>query len=246
LFYNGYHILIYKQVVTAHWIGDQVLISSGQQPSLYFDYSGFPEESYRYSYNAPGCPELADRISGLLEASSIPNQKDSKRGWDHGVFVPLMLLYPEANIPVVALSLHRSFDPDMHIRIGEAIAPLRKEGVLIIGSGYTFHNFDYFFARGAKRSEGLEHSKQFNNALVDALTNPSTSDEEKREALRGWSRLPSARACHPDRAEEHLIPLHVIAGAGLSNSGDNRISECRLVGPPSLSDQFAVSNFEWR
>ena len=117
-------------VVTAHWIADTVSVTSGAAHPLMFDYGGFPPETYKYQYNAPGSPELADSVCNLLAASNIPCKKDPKRGWDHGTFVPLMLMYPAADIPVVAMSLHASLDPETHIKLGEALQPLRDDGKL--------------------------------------------------------------------------------------------------------------------
>jgi aromatic ring-opening dioxygenase catalytic subunit (LigB family) len=244
---NLYDYLI---VISAHWITDQISISSSSSHQLLFDYGGFPSETYKYKYPAPGSPEIAHSIYNLLSNANIPCVKDHKRGWDHGVFVPLMLMYPEANIPVVAMSLHSSLDPELHIRIGQTLSTLRDQGVLIIGSGYSFHNFDYFFASTkSKRSEGLQHSFNFNNYLVDSLTSDNLSLEERHNRLINWSSAPSGTAAHKLGQEEHLIPLHVIAGAG----GSDR---CSVVGGQSctnnLEDQnsslppLATSNFEWR
>jgi 4,5-DOPA dioxygenase extradiol len=115
-------------LVTAHWIADTVTVSSGATHPLLFDYGGFPPQTYKYRYDAPGSPELAESVCKLLAAGNIPCKKDPKRGWDHGTFVPLMLMYPDADIPVVALSLQTSLDPEFHIRVGEALQPLRDDG----------------------------------------------------------------------------------------------------------------------
>jgi aromatic ring-opening dioxygenase catalytic subunit (LigB family) len=151
-------------IISAHWIADVVSIGSGETHSLLFDYSGFPPETYTYTYPAPGSPDLACRVAELLSAYGVPTRLDPSRGWDHGTFVPLKLMFPHADVPVVALSLHSSLDPDLHINMGRALAPLRSEGVFIIGSGMSFHNFAYFFTRdSAIKALGVQHSYQFNN-----------------------------------------------------------------------------------
>jgi len=203
--------------VTAHWICKDVCISSGSSHPLLFDYGGFPPESYKYQYNAPGNPELADKIQELLKGAGIKSSKDSKRGWDHGVFVPLMLMFPAADIPVVAMSLQSSLDPSLHIKIGKALSVLREEGVLIIGSGASFHNFDYFFSRNPE--PGVKHSAAFNTWLVSTSTSSSLTPEERLAEFAKWSSAPSALECHKLGQEEHLIPLHVVAGAALGERG---------------------------
>ena len=227
-------------MVTPHWITDKVTVTSGTSHPLYFDYGGFPAETYKYQYNAPGSPSLASKVCTLLRNEKIPCGEDAKRGWDHGVFVPLMLMYPDASIPVVAMSLVKSLDPAEHIRIGKALAPLREQGVLIVGSGASFHNFDYFFARNEnKRMEGVRHSHTWHNFLVETLTSDQVSLEEKYSKLTEWTKAPSAIACQPLNGEDHLIPLHVVAGAGGN-------SVCRFVGEPPLANEIAMANFEWK
>lgn len=237
-------------VVTAHWIEDIVSISSGDRHDLLFDYGGYPPETYRYTYDAPGSPDLANKIQGLLMGADIKAKTNSNRGWDHGVFVPLKLMYPDASIPVVSMSLHSSLDPDVHLRIGEALAPLREEGVLIVGSGASCHNFEYFFARNEKvRGEGIAHSKAWDQYLIETLANPEINKEpmtaeERRARLIEWFRGPSSRACHPQGGEEHLIPLHVIAGAAGAHRNDSSIAKVLKAEGGSFSE-FATSNFEW-
>lgn len=230
-------------IISAHWIADAVSIGSGETHSLLFDYSGFPPETYTYTYPAPGSPDLACRVAELLSAYGVPTRLDPSRGWDHGTFVPLKLMFPHADVPVVALSLHSSLDPDLHINMGRALAPLRSEGVFIIGSGMSFHNFAYFFTRdSAIKALGVQHSYQFNNFLTETLVTGNLSREDQISRMCQWTSAPSAREAHPIRQEEHLIPLHVVFGAA-----DMERDECRLVGS-SATDKttIAVSNFEWR
>lgn len=132
-------------VVSAHWETDAPALTSAAKPELLFDYSGFPPQSYQYHYPAPGAPALADEIAAVLQQHGFAAQLDSNRGLDHGVFVPLLMLWPQADVPVLQLSLQRHLDPALHIKLGEAIAFLRQKNVLIIGSGMTFHNMRAFF-----------------------------------------------------------------------------------------------------
>jgi aromatic ring-opening dioxygenase catalytic subunit (LigB family) len=231
----------FPAVITAHWIAETVTVNSGQAPQLLFDYGGFPAESYQYKYPARGSPELAGRVSALLAAAGIASKEDPARKWDHGVFVPLMLMYPEADIPVVSLSLQASLDPQAHIDIGRALAPLRGEGVLILGSGMSFHNFEYFFAHDPRKKQiGLAHSRVWNDFLVDTLVTGGLSRQEQLDRLAAWADAPSARDAHPPGREEHLLPLHVLLGAG------EGASSCSLVGDPSEESEFADANFEWK
>lgn len=227
-------------IITAHWISDTISVSAAETNSLLFDYGGFPPEAYEYTYPAPGSKSLANRVCDLLQEARIPCRQDKKRGWDHGVFVPLMLMYPEASIPVVSMSLHSSLDPSLHINIGKALSKLREEGVLIVGSGASFHNFDYFFARDvSKKAEGVKHSHIWHNYLKETLTSETISPAEREERLKNWTTAPSAREGHKVRQEEHFIPLHVVAGAAGFSTG-------RLVGTEKDSSELMISNFEWR
>lgn len=165
-------------MVSAHWItpSGQFSVTSAEKHSLLFDYGGFPEESYKYSYDAPGSPVLASKICSLLRDDDLDCKMDSNRGWDHGVFVPLMIMFPEADIPVVSLSIDSSMNPELHIKAGKAIASLRSQNILIIGSGSTFHNFSYFFTKDVrKRDEGLRYAAEWNEWLVKTLATEEVS-----------------------------------------------------------------------
>jgi aromatic ring-opening dioxygenase catalytic subunit (LigB family) len=123
-------------VISAHWEETVPSVTGAESPPLIYDYGGFPPETYKYTYNAPGDPALAARISALIDSAGLgPARVSSDRGWDHGVFVPMMLAFPAADIPIVALSLVSGYDPAMHWQIGRALRPLRDEGVAIVGSG---------------------------------------------------------------------------------------------------------------
>jgi len=191
-------------VISAHYESNPIRITSGVNPPLNFDYYGFPAEAYQYKYPAPGAPLLAQRIQSMIqEKSGLPCQLDNKSGFDHGVFVPLMVMYPKAEIPVVVVSLHSSLSATKNIALGEALAPLRDEGVLILGSGQSFHNLDAMIRNPTKTT--YEASHHFNEWLKTALLD---SDDPKGQ-LRNWKAAPGARVAHP--REEHLLPLFVTA-----------------------------------
>lgn len=195
-------------MISAHWEEDIASVSSGAAPEMLYDYYGFPPESYQFKYPAPGNPELATQVVELLEEQGIHARADAKRGYDHGTFVPLMLMYPAADIPVVQLSLVNSLKPEIQISLGKAIASLREQGVLIVGSGMSFHNMQAFFS-GNPHVKG--RSELFDAWLSDTLTNPALNNAERESRLAHWQAAPEARFCHP--REEHLLPLHVCFGA---------------------------------
>jgi aromatic ring-opening dioxygenase catalytic subunit (LigB family) len=190
-------------VVSAHWEAPVPTVTSSAAPSLVYDYYGFPQSTYELTWPAPGSPELAARVQQLLGSAGIDAAADGNRGFDHGVFIPLKVAYPEAQVPTVQLSLRGGLDPSEHLAIGRALAPLRDEGVLLLGSGMSYHNMAGFMAPGTR-----EVSARFDEWLAAAVTaDPSGRDA----ALAGWSRAPMARESHP--REEHLVPLMVAAGA---------------------------------
>jgi aromatic ring-opening dioxygenase catalytic subunit (LigB family) len=190
-------------VVTSHWETDGFTVSSGAAPGMIYDYGGFPPHTYEISYPAPGAPQLAARVAHLLEAAGHPARLDDDRGFDHGTFSMLAPVYPEADVPVVQLSIRHGYDPAVHLAAGRALAPLRDEGVLIVGSGLSFHNLRQFGPGGALASHA------FDTWLQHVLLELSPSDRE--QALLGWSEAPYARHAHP--REDHLVPLWVALGA---------------------------------
>lgn len=195
-------------VISAHWEEAVATISSSPAPGMLYDYYGFPPESYQFKYPAAGEPVLAQKIAHLLAAAGIKSQLSPKRDFDHGTFVPLMLMYPHADIPVVQLSLTKDLDPAKHIALGKALVPLREQGVLILGSGMSFHNMQAFFTPDpATRSR----SERFDSWLTEALTGSELGIAGQERCLYEWKLAPEARFCHP--REEHLLPLHVCFGA---------------------------------
>lgn len=195
-------------VVSAHWEEHQPTITSASRPPMLYDYYGFPAESYQLQYPAPGEPRLAQEVRELIEAGGIEAKLDDRRGFDHGLFVPLMLMYPKARIPCIQLSLLDSLDPAAHIELGRSIAALRKKNVLILGSGMSFHNLKEFFTPSADSDGACE---QFDDWLIDTCARAQLSSNERAQRLIQWEAAPAARFCHP--REEHLLPLHVCFGA---------------------------------
>jgi aromatic ring-opening dioxygenase catalytic subunit (LigB family) len=197
-------------VISAHWEEPAFTVMTGAWPPLLFDYYGFPEHTYQLTYAAPGSPALARRVRDLLANAGIGSGEDAARGFDHGVFVPLKLIYPEAEIPVLQLSLKAGLDPAQHLAAGLALVPLREEGVLIVGSGMSYHNM-----RGFMTAAGGPVSERFDAWLTDAVAD--ADPERRNQRLAHWEEAPSARAAHP--REEHLLPLMVVAGAGGEDPG---------------------------
>ncbi|NMO21309.1 DODA-type extradiol aromatic ring-opening family dioxygenase, partial [Pyxidicoccus fallax] len=195
-------------VISGHWEEDVVTVQTNPRPPMLFDYYGFPEHTYRLSYPAPGSPELAARVKSLLGTHGFPVREDAERGYDHGVFVPFLLVYPEADIPVVQLSLKNNLDPEEHLAIGRALAPLRKEGVLIVGSGLSYHNL-----RNIPDRTGA--SEVFDRWLTEAVTDADPASRARK--LIRWIEAPAARAAHP--REDHLLPLMVASGAAEEEVG---------------------------
>ena len=195
-------------VISGHWEEDAPALQSSIHPEMLYDYYGFPKESYKFSYPAPGHPELAERISTLLNNYDIKAFLDSERGYDHGLFVPLMLMYPAASIPCIQLSLINSLDPGRHILLGKALRELRKENILIIGSGSSFHNLHAFREPPTPETMGLNQA--FENWLRNSMINGELSEAAREQKLIHWLDAPGARYCHP--REEHLLPLHVCYG----------------------------------
>jgi len=189
-------------MVSAHWETDDFTVQTHPNPPMLYDYGGFPDFTYQVQYPAPGAPDVAERVAELLSGAGFPVQRDAQRGFDHGVFAPLVVAYPDADVPVVQLSIKRSFDPAEHIAAGRALAPLRDEGVLIVGSGFSFHNLRVFGPAGEAPS------REFDEWLNRAMAAPPA---ERTRLLTAWVTAPSARVAHP--REDHLIPLMVAVGA---------------------------------
>lgn len=196
--------------ISGHWEENEFTVSTAKNPEMIFDYSGFPDYTYQIKYPAPGSTEVASRVQQLLTEAGIKNQTDATHGFDHGTFVPLVLMYPQANIPVVSMSIKAKYNPLEHLKLGEALKSLRDEGVLIIGSGLSYHNM-----RGFGSSSADSVSKQFGGWLEKAVTEPNI--EKRKQLLQEWEKAPAARQAHP--YEDHLIPLMIVAGAAGQDLG---------------------------
>lgn len=194
-------------VISAHWEEGEATLLGSRNPSMLYDYYGFPDEAYKISYPAPGSPELANRIVGLLNNNNIPASIDLQRGFDHGLFIPLKIMYPKADIPSLQLSLLKGLNPAAHITLGKALRELMHENILVIGSGFSFHNMRAFSWQGINGPDPANDA--FQNWLIEVCTG-LISQPEREQRLVEWQKAPSARYCHP--REEHLLPLHVCVG----------------------------------
>jgi aromatic ring-opening dioxygenase catalytic subunit (LigB family) len=205
----------YLLVVSAHWEMPQPTVLASSKPGLLFDYSNFPPHTYRLTYPAPGAPELAARVRDLLAAAGIDTGEERDRGYDHGIFIPLKVSFPDADIPILQLSLQSGLNPSRHIEIGRALTSLRDDNVLIIGSGLSFHNLS---SLGDPRAG--PPSESFDRWLTQILCDGPIAERDLN--LAQWTRAPGARICHP--REEHLMPLMVAAGAGSGDIGRHTFS----------------------
>jgi aromatic ring-opening dioxygenase catalytic subunit (LigB family) len=191
-------------IVSGHWEEAAFTFTGSEaHPGLVFDYYGFPPETYQLTWPAPGAPWLAERGAELLREAGLSAGIDRERGFDHGVFIPMKVAFPDAPVPCVQMSLALGLDPVLHVEAGRALAPLRDEGVLVIGSGMSFHNL---------RAYGDERAVEPSLAFDGWVEQAATADAERRaDLLARWADAPYARFAHP--REEHLIPLMVAAGA---------------------------------
>lgn len=211
--------------VSGHWEEPEFTVSSAAEPGMVYDYFGFPEHTYSIRYAAPGDPTLAARVRELAGAAGIAVGDDPARGFDHGTFSMMQPIRPEADLPVVSLSMKLGYDPAAHLALGRALAPLRDEGVVIMGSGLTYHNLRVFDARAA------EPSRQFDGWLRRTLLD--LEPEERAAQLLRWEAAPAARAVHP--REDHLIPLMVALGAAGADPATCIYSQNDLFGGITVS-----------
>lgn len=215
-------------VISAHWEENTATLLSAKSPEMFYDYYGFPQEAYQITYPAPGNPQFADKIARLLVKNGIPARLDPQRGFDHGLFIPLKMMYPQADIPSLQLSLLRGLDPTAHINLGKALRDLMNENFLVIGSGFSFHNMRAFAWEGDGQPDPANDA--FQDWLIETCTAPH-SQSEREQLLAGWEKAPSARYCHP--REEHLLPLHVCLG--LANKPARLVFDDRILGKRSLA-----------
>lgn len=216
-------------VVSGHWEESEPTVCTGDHPPMLYDYYGFPEHTYRLSYPAPGAPGLASRVRALLGDAGIASGEDAERGFDHGVFVPFMLMYPDADMPILQLSMRNDLDPAAHLAIGQALTPLRDEGVFIVGSGLSYHNLRAFTSQDRAH---LDAAGQFDAWLTETVV---AAPAERQSRLIDWELAPGARLCHP--REDHLLPLMVVAGAAASEPG-SRVYHDSFAGKAVSGYQF--------
>lgn len=194
-------------VFSAHWEEEVITVQSGENPDIMYDYYGFPKEAYEIKYPCKGNPQLAFEIAELLGESNIPCRLDDKRPYDHGSYIPLKMMYPDADIPVIQISLNKNLDPLTHLETGRALRSLLNENILVIGSGFSFHNMRKFDFGGQNTEDIL--NDEFQDSLIAICT--EIKDESKKwKLIAEWDKLPGAGYCHP--REEHLVPLFVCAG----------------------------------
>lgn len=217
-------------VISAHWEEDTPTVMTSDAPGMLYDYYGFPPESYELVYPAAGSPALAAEVEDAFVSAGLPIKADGNRDFDHGSFIPLMLMYPEATLPVFQLSLSNNLDPAFHLAMGKAIQTLRSKGVLILGSGLSFHNLRPDPAVVAQASQA------FDDWLQETLCSPAISVNEREQRMTDWEAAPWARFCHP--REEHLLPLHVCLGAAGSGQAE-------AVYQGKLWD-WGISGYLWR
>lgn len=202
-------------MVSAHYESPAPTVTAADRPETIHDFGGFPHELYEIQYPAPGDPPLAGRVAGLLNEAGLDARADPGRGLDHGAWVPLLLMYPDADVPVVQLAIDPPRGPAYHLRLGELLRPLREQGVLIIGSGGATHNLRLFFG-SAPDAPVPDWVREFGEWLAKAI------DHDRRDDLVHYrERGPRAADNHP--TEEHYVPLLVALGAMAPDEPRRRI-----------------------
>lgn len=219
-------------VISAHWEAPRFTVQKQAAPPLLFDYYGFPPHTYRLTWPAPGAPELAERVAELLQAAELACDFEPTRGFDHGVFVPLKVAFPAADTPCVQLSLRTDLDPAAHLAAGAALTPLRDEGVLIIGSGNSYHNMQVMMRAWQTRSTAT-YGHDLDAWLAETICHTNAAERERR--LAAWASAPGARDAAP--REEHLLPLLVAAGAGGADPGA-KLFQDRVLGAVQSAFRF--------
>ena len=212
-------------MISGHWEEREFTVMATEQPPMIYDYSGFPEHTYRIRYPAPGSPQTAERVRGLIAAAGLAVNLDAQRGFDHGTFAPLAAIFPDADVPVLQLSLKHGYDPKVHIAVGRALAPLRDEDVLIVGSGLSYHNLREFGPHASVASNAFDYW------LDETLVRVSPAERVAR--LVAWEAAPAARKAHP--REDHLLPLMVAVGAAGNDPGRRVYHEDHFMGGVAVS-----------
>jgi aromatic ring-opening dioxygenase catalytic subunit (LigB family) len=211
-------------MISGHWEAREVRVMHSATPPMVYDYYNFPPHTYQITYPAPGAPDIAERAAELIRAAGLPVALDETQGFDHGTFVPAYIMYPKAEIPVFQVSMLETYDPEDHFRLGRALAPLRDEGVVIVGSGLSYHNLR-LFGPGAKAP-----SMAFDAWLTDVL---DRAPDARTAALLDWESAPSARTCHAQ--EDHLVPLFAALGAAEAEKATMTYHEDDIFGGVTAS-----------
>ncbi len=211
-------------MLSAHWEEPQFTVQTHLKPPMLYDYGGFPAHTYQVQYPADGSPWLAQRVQTLLKDAGTPVQTDAQRGYDHGMFSPMVVMYPQADMPTVQISLKQGLDPATHLALGRLLAPLRDEGVLIVGSGLSYHNLRAFGPAAKAPSAAFDAWLSQSLAATGAV---------RSEALTQWATAPAARMAHP--REEHLLPLMVAVGAAEADATSRTYHETNFVGGVTVS-----------
>lgn len=227
-------------IVTAHWETERPCLTTAPRPGMLYDYYGFPEQAYQITYSAPGAPALAEFVAEALIRAGFEPEFDADRGFDHGTFVPMSLMRPEADIPILQMSVLASLDPTQHIAMGAALAPVLQDNIVLIGSGFSFHNLKALQGRLTDQDSeaGQSLAKEFHAYLDRAVCAPELRSENRKQMLVNWESAPGARFCQP--REEHLLPLHVCYGVADRAS----MSGTRIFGEPVKG--YQTSGYLWR
>jgi aromatic ring-opening dioxygenase catalytic subunit (LigB family) len=211
-------------MVSGHWEEDDFAVMASPHPGMVYDYGGFPAFTYQIKYSSPGAPDVAKRVSELLTAAGLPTHLDTARGYDHGVFAPMQVMYPNADVPLLQVAIRHGYDPEQHLALGRALAPLRDEGILIVGGGLSYHNLRNF------GPAAREPSAAFDAWLNAAMMGPP---DARVSALKHWEQAPAARICHPE--EDHLIPLMTAVGAAEMEKATRVYHETNIFGGVTAS-----------
>jgi aromatic ring-opening dioxygenase catalytic subunit (LigB family) len=214
-------------VVSGHWEESDFAVMASPFPPMVYDYGGFPEYLYQIRYPAPGSPEIAHRAASLIQQSGLATHLDAARGFDHGTYSLLAVTHPKADVPVVQVAIRADYDPQSHLQLGRALAPLRDEGILIIGSGSSYHNLRQFMRPNGRNDDAARFDSWLGETLLSAY------GAERSERLVKWDRAPAARLAHPH--EDHLLPLHVAVGAAEQETGQLIYRQDDFFGAITLS-----------
>ncbi|MFQ1701165.1 DODA-type extradiol aromatic ring-opening family dioxygenase [Loktanella agnita] len=215
-------------MISGHWEEDEVAIMGAAKPPIIYDYSGFLPHTYEITYDAPGAPDVAARALELLQLAGIAAHIDPDRRFDHGLFAPMEVMYPNADMPIFQVSMLKSYDPADHFAIGRALKPLRDEGIVIVGSGLNFHN------QRLTRGDSKGPSAEFDAWLFEAMM---AAPDKRRRTMLDWESAPAARICHEE--EDHLVPIFVALGAAEDEPAE------RIYHHTSEMTGITVSNYKF-